>query len=143
MSFIRVLVVDDSARWQLAILKRIETESDLKIVAQAGDGSQAVQKAAALQPDIVVMDLALPLMSGLEATRRIRSTSPNSKVLFLSQHGSQDFIDAAYNAGACGYILKSDAASDLIAGIRAILENKKYLSHSLRGARGPLRLDTP
>lgn len=143
MSFIRVLTVDDSPPWQLYILKSLETESDLKIVAQVGDGLEAVQEAAKLCPDIIVMDLGLPCINGLEATRRIRSVSPNSKVLFLSEHRSQGFIDAAFEAGASGYVLKSDAASDLVAGIRAIVEKKEYVSRSLRRDRGSNPSDIP
>lgn len=75
MSFIRVLAVDDSERWQLYILKSFKTESDLKIVAQVGDGLEAVQKAAELCPDIIVMELSLSSINGLETTRRIRSVS--------------------------------------------------------------------
>lgn len=143
MSFIRVLAVDDSVRWQIYILKSFRTESDLKIVAQVGDGLQAVQKAAELCPDIIVMDLSLPSINGLEATRRIRGVSAHSKVLFFSEHSSKDLIAAAFEAGAHGYVLKSDAAFDLVTGVRAILKNEEYLSRSLRGGEGPLRSDVP
>lgn len=143
MSFIRVLAVDDSERWQLYILKSFKTESDLKIVAQVGDGLEAVQKAAELCPDIIVMELSLSSINGLETTRRIRSVSANSKVLFFSEHRSKDLVAAAFEAGAHGYVLKSDAASDLVPSIRAILKNEEYLSRSLRGDGGPFHSDVP
>lgn len=132
---IRVLVVDDSQRWQVYILKRFETESDLKIVSVASEGWEAVQKAADLKPDVILMDLNLPGINGLEATRRIHAISPDSRVLFLSEQGSHEFVVAAFEAGAFAYILKSDAASDLMPGIRAILESREYVSRSLRRRR--------
>ena len=129
---IRVLVVDDSQCWQVYILKRFETESDLKIVAVASEGLEAVQKASDLKPDVILMDLGLPGINGLEAARRIRAISPDSRVLFLSEHDSHEFVVAAFEAGACAYILKSDAATDLMPGIRALLESREYVSRSLR-----------
>jgi DNA-binding NarL/FixJ family response regulator len=132
MAPIRILVVDDSPDWQRFLLARFASNGDLKIIAVANDGQEAVQKAAELQADLILMDLNLPVMNGFDATRRIREVSPNSKVLFLSQNASRDLVSAAFEAGACGYIVKSDSGADLVPGIKAVIENKQFVSRSLR-----------
>lgn len=140
---LQVLTVDDSPCWRMYILKTLAAESDLKIVGHAVDGFEAVQKASELRPDVVVMDLSLPGINGLDATRRIRMVSPDSKVLFFSGHAARDLVAAAFEAGGSGYILKSDAAFDLVPGIRAIWENRQYVSRSLGGDGRPSYLDRP
>jgi len=87
------------------------------------------------------MDLSLPGVNGLDATRRIRTVSPNSKVLFFSEHAAWDLVVAAFEAGGSAYVLKSDATFDLVPGIRAILENRQYISRSLD--RGPSYFHRP
>ena len=132
MAPIRILVVDDSPDWQRFLLARFASNCDLKIIAVANDGLEAVQKAAELQPDLLLMDLNLPVMNGFDATRRIREVSPNCKVLFLTQNASRDLVSAAFEAGACGYIVKSDSGADLVPGIKAVFENQQFVSRSLR-----------
>jgi len=132
MAPIRILVVDDSPDWQRFLLARLESHCDLKIVAVANDGLEAVQRAAELQPDLTLMDLNLPVMNGFDATRRIREVSPDSRVVFLTQNASRDLVSAAFEAGACGYIVKSDLGADLIPGIKTVFENKQFVSRSLR-----------
>lgn len=132
MAPIRILVVDDSPDWQRFLLARLASNCDLKIIAVANDGLEAVQKAAELQPDLLLMDLNLPVMNGFDATRRVREVSPNCKVLFLTQNASRDLVSAAFEAGACGYIVKSDSGADLVPGIKAVFENQQFVSRSLR-----------
>jgi DNA-binding NarL/FixJ family response regulator len=132
MALIRILVVDDSPDWQRFLLAKFESHCDLKIIAVASDGLEGVQKATELQPDLMLMDLNLPVMNGFDATRRIREVSPNTKVLFLTQNASRDLVSAAFEAGACGYIVKSDSGADLVTGIKAVVENKQFVSRSLR-----------
>lgn len=132
MRAIRILVVDDFPQWQRFLRNVFEPESDLNIVDFASNGLEAVQKSTELQPDVVLMDLSMPVMNGLEATRRIRVASPNSRVLFLSEHCSHELVSAAFEAGASGYVLKSDSSAGLVPGIRRILENERFMSENLR-----------
>jgi two-component system, NarL family, response regulator NreC len=135
MSEIRILAVDDYAPLQRFISEIFQRELDLKIVAMASAGWQAVQIAKELQPEVILMDVSLPDISGIEATQRIREVSPQSRTLFLSEHLGRDIIEAAFAAGGMGYVLKSDALNDLIPGVRAIVHGDRYLSRSLRDGR--------
>lgn len=131
MSVTRILVVDDFVPWQHLVLRLLESEADLQIISGAVDGTEAIQKAEELQPDLILMDLCLPGMDGIKATRQIRKVSPGSKVLFLTDHNEPDIVQAAFDAGASGYVLKSDFSADLIPGVRAVLLGQKFVSRSL------------
>jgi len=131
MSVVRILVVDDFVPWQHLILRLLESETKLQIISTAVDGTEAVQKAEELQPDLILMDLGLPGMNGIEATRQIAIVAPGSKVLFLTHHSEPDMIQAAFDAGASGYVFKSDFNADLIPGVRAALLGQKFVSRSL------------
>ena len=131
MSVIHVLVVDDFVPWHDFVLHFFDSESDLQISSVAVDGLDAVQKAKELQPDLILMDLSLPGMNGIDATRQILIHSPRSKVLFVSEHRDSELIQAAFEVGACGYVLKSDSSSDLILGIRTVLLGQPFVSRSL------------
>jgi DNA-binding NarL/FixJ family response regulator len=135
MSEIRILAVDDYLPLQRFITQIFEPERDLKIVAMATSGSEAVQIAKALLPDVILMDVSLPDINGIEATQRIRQLSPLSRILFLSEHLGRDIVEAAFAAGGMAYVLKSDSLNDLIPGVRAILRGDRYLSRSLRDGR--------
>jgi len=131
MSVTRILLVDDFVPWQHLVLRLLESETDLQIISTAVDGTEAIQKAEELQPDLILMDLCLPGMDGIEATRQIRIVSPGSKVLFLTDHSEPDIVQAAFDVGASGYVLKSDFSADLIPGVRAVLLGQKFVSRSL------------
>ncbi len=131
MSVTQILLVEDFVPWQHFISMRLESEIDLQVISIAADGLEAVHKAKELQPDLVLMDLSLPGMNGIEATRQIRILSPGARILFLSEHADSNLIQAALDAGACGYILKSDSGADLILGIRAVLLGQQFVSRSL------------
>ena len=131
MSVTRILLVDDFEPWQHLVLWLLESQTDLQIVSTAVDGTEAVQKAGELKPDLILMDLSLPGMNGIEATRQIRIISPGSKVLFLTDHSEPDIVEAAFDAGASGYVLKSDFKVDLIPGVRAVVLGQKFVSRSL------------
>jgi two-component system response regulator NreC len=133
MSAARILLVDDFLPWQSLVFSMFQSEPDLQIVAVACDGLEAVRKARELEPHVVLMDLGLPGRNGFEATRQIRSYSPTSKILFLTEHCEPDLIRAAFDIGASGYVRKSDANADLIRATRALLLGQHFVSRSLRG----------
>jgi len=100
---------------------------ELQIAGEVADGLQAVRKADELQPDLIVLDIGLPSLNGIEAARRIRKSSPDSKILFVSQESSADVVREALGTGARGYILKTDAGRDLVKGVNAVLRCEQYV----------------
>jgi len=134
-----ILIVDDFAPWRRAVQRMFESETDFKIIGAAPDGLDAVQKAAELHPDIILMDISLPGLNGFEATRQIRKASPASRILFLSEKRSPDFINVAFQVGGSGYVLKSDCPEDLLPGLRAILRGEQFMSRSLIDSRDGLQ----
>ena len=132
MSVTQILLVDDFVPWQLLLREMLASEADFKIIGTASDGLEAVHKATEAQPDLVLMDISLPKLNGFEAAQHIRMLSPSSSILFLSERRGSDFIDAAFQAGGLGYVLKCDVTSDLFAGIRSVLKGQRFVSCSLR-----------
>jgi DNA-binding NarL/FixJ family response regulator len=130
---IRVLVVDDFAPWQRYLSTTLQKEPGLEIIGQASDGLEAVQKAEQLKPDLILMDVGLPTINGIEAVRRIREVSPTSKILFVSENRSRDIAEEALSNGAGGYVVKADAGSELLTAIKAVLEGRRFISASLAG----------
>ena len=126
-----VLLVDDHPRWRCYVVSTLEKHSELQIIGEASDGPEAIEKAKAIQPDLILLDIGLLTLNGIEAARRIREVSPASKILFVSENRSPDIAEEALNTGAGGYVLKSDANSDLLPAIKAILEGKRFISASL------------
>ena len=105
----------------------------LQIVGEASDGLEAVRMAQQLQPSLILLDIGLPVINGIDAARRIRRVSPTSKILFVSENRSRDLADEALRTGACGYIVKSASARDLLPGVQAILEDRSFVSTNLTG----------
>jgi DNA-binding NarL/FixJ family response regulator len=130
-SFVRILVVDDFAPWQLFVHTFLGQDPNLSIIAFASDGLEAVQKASELEPDLILMDIRLPGLSGIEAAFQIQKLAPRSAILFLSQDSDPDVVHAALSSGGRGYILKSMVARDLVAGVEAVLGGKSFLSPGL------------
>lgn len=131
MEKIRVLLADDHTILREGIRILLEAEPDMDIVGEAGDGEEAVKLALELKPDIVLMDIAMPGMNGLEATRRLRAADPDIHVLILSMHEDQDYVVPILEAGASGYVLKRTAASELVSAIRAVYEGNSFLYPSV------------
>ena len=132
-SLVRVLVVDDVELWHTFVHTRLEEEPNLHVIGVATDGLDAVRKAEELRPDLILLDISLPKLNGLEAARKIRKVAPKSTILFLSEESDPDVVRGALSAGGLGYVLKSDAAQDLLAGIESVLLGRRFVSRSLRG----------
>ncbi|MGQ9490927.1 MAG: response regulator, partial [Anaerolineae bacterium] len=124
---IRVLVADDHAILRDGIRSLLERQPDFLVVGEAGNGQEAVDKALALAPDVVLMDLAMPGMDGLEATRRLRQLRPEIKVLILTQHDNQEYIAPALRAGAVGYVLKRSGGREVVNAIRRVFEEGAFV----------------
>ena len=127
MDKIRILVVDDHAILRDGIRALLSLHDDIEIVAEASEGKEAIEKARELVPDVVVMDIAMPGMDGLEATRRIAKKEPAVKVLVLTQHNNREYILAAIKAGAAGYVPKGALGSELISAIRTVHRGDSFL----------------
>ena len=132
-SLVRVLVVDDVELWHTFVHMRLEEEPNLHVIGLATDGLDAVLKAEELRPDLILLDISLPKLNGIEAARKIRKIVPKSTILFLSEESDPDVVRGALSAGGLGYVLKSDAAPDLLAGIESVLLGRRFVSRSLRG----------
>ena len=130
---VRTLLVDDYADWRRFVASTLQNRTKLSIVGEASTGLEAVQKAQRLQPDLILMDIGLPTLNGIEAARKIRLLSPMSKILFVSQTTSSDIAEEAFRAGAAGFVAKSDAGRELVQAVRDVLEGKRFISGSLRG----------
>ena len=128
---IRVLVAEDYPPFRRFLASTIQNRPELQIICEVEDGPEAVQKAEALQPELVLLDIGLPRLNGIEAARRIRKLSPNSKILFVSQESSADIVQAALDTGAGGYVVKADAGRDLVAALDAVLRGQTFVSTSL------------
>ena len=125
---IRVLVVDDHESWRRFALRMIQGLSNSEVVGEASDGLQAIRLAQELQPDLIVLDIGLPQLNGIEAAREIRLLSPKSKVLFMSENRSSEIAKEALRMGGLGYVVKSAAASELLPAVQAVLHCKRFVS---------------
>jgi len=132
----RVLVVDDFEAMRQFICLTLRKNPSLQVVGEACDGLEAVQKTEELQPDLIVLDLGLPKMNGIEVARQIRKLALESKILFFSQESDADVVQEALSTGALGYVLKARAETDLLAAVAAVLENKQFVSSGLHAGRG-------
>lgn len=131
---IRVLLADDHGVLRDGLRRLIETDPGIRVVAAANDGHEAVAKAADTRPEVVVMDISMPGLNGVEATRSIARTSPATRVLILSMHGSADVVRRALAAGARGFVHKESAGEEILAAIRAIAGGARYLGAGIAPA---------
>ncbi len=129
----KILIVDDSDRFRQFLVLSLRRRAEFQLINEASDGLEAVERAEELKPDLILMDIGLPGVNGIEAWRRIQKVSPNSKILFVSLESSADVVREALDLGAKGYILKADAASELLPAVDAVLQGKQYLSRRLPG----------
>jgi DNA-binding NarL/FixJ family response regulator len=134
MSSISILLIDDHALVRRGFRRLLEDDPDLQVVGEAGSGQEGVQAAAKLRPQVVVMDMAMPGMDGLEATRLIVSRLPGTAVLMLSMYGEENYVRNALDAGARGYLLKNALEVDLATAVKAIAGGGTYVSPLVRRA---------
>jgi DNA-binding NarL/FixJ family response regulator len=147
MTPFRILVVDDFVPWRNYLVEKVAQNPTSQIVGVASDGAEAVLKAAELHPDLILIDVSLPDLSGIKAAARIRGLSPESKILFISQDLDFDVALAALDAGGSGYVVKSDAEDELLTAVEAVMSGKRFVSalvasqdfEGVLGPRAPIR----
>jgi DNA-binding NarL/FixJ family response regulator len=132
-SSFRVLIVDDFEPWRQQVCSILQTQPELSVVAEVADGLEAVQKAQELKPDLILLDIGLPNLNGLEAANRIRQVAPGAKIIFLTQNSDRDMVRAALSTGAQGYVLKIDAGSELLPAVAGVLGGDDFVSSGLKG----------
>jgi len=130
---IRVLVVEDFEPFRRFVESILRKQPELQIVCEVSDGLEAVQKAQQLQPDLILLDIGLPNLNGIEAAQRIRKLSPKSKILFVSQETSTNVVEGALASGGSGYVFKTNARNELLTAVNAVLGGKRFVSASLAG----------
>ena len=127
MPRIRVLLADDHAVLRAGLKALLSAQADMDVVGEAGDGLEALREAERLRPDVVLADVGMPGLSGLELTHRLKESLPEARVLILTVHEDQSFLHRALRAGAAGYLVKRAAEEDLLAGIRAVARGEAFL----------------
>ena len=130
---IRILISDDYADWRRLVRLLLQVRPEWQVVAETSDGLEAVRKVEDLKPDLILLDIALPKLNGIEAAGRIRQLTPSSKIVFLSQNNDRDVVRGALSTGALGYVCKIDAEGELLPALDAVLRGEQFVSSSLKG----------
>jgi CheY-like chemotaxis protein len=138
LSTIRVLVVEDFEPFRRFIASTLKGRPDFQIVCEVSDGLEAVQKVEELQPDLIVLDIGLPRLNGIEVARRIRAIGLKSRILFFSENRSPDIAAEALDTGAQGYVVKSCAAGEFLTAVEAVVQGKQFLSSGLGSLGAPI-----
>ena len=136
-AFVRILLADDSEQWRHFILALVKHYPSWQIIAETGDGPDTIDKAIDLQPDVIFLDICLPVINGIEAARKIKRVSPMTKILFLSALTHPAIVQAALNAGGLGFVTKTDALPDLPLAVEAMLAGNKFVSPRLLAPGDP------
>jgi DNA-binding NarL/FixJ family response regulator len=131
LSLIRILLVDDFKALRNKVLSLLQVRPEWQVICEVADGLEAVRKAEELKPDLILLDIGLPKLNGIEAARRIRQLVPDSNIVFLSTDNSPDVVQVAFSTGALGYVHKIGAESDLVPAIDAVLRGEQFASSSL------------
>ena len=134
---VRILVVEDFTPYRQFICSTLAANPDLQVIGEISDGQKAVQEAEKLQPDLILLDIGLETLNGIETARRIRKLAPNSRIIFLTQESDAEVVQEAFNTGAYGYVLKARVKTDLEAAIEAALNGRRYISEGLVGPMRP------
>jgi DNA-binding NarL/FixJ family response regulator len=132
VSPVRILLVDDYEPFRRFVCSILGKRPELQVVGEASDGLEAVHKAEELRPDLIVLDIGLPILNGLEAARRIRKLTPRSKILIVSQESSSDVVEEALNSGALGYVAKTRAGTELLAAVEVVCKGIHFVGSDLR-----------
>lgn len=133
---VRILLADDSPPWHTFVSSVLRSNRDWELVCEVADGAEAIQKAQELKPDLILLDIGLPKINGIDAARQIRQLVPASKILFMSVCDSMDVVEAALKTGADGYVVKADAGSELAKALEAVMQGKRFVSsRARRGSR--------
>jgi DNA-binding NarL/FixJ family response regulator len=130
LASIRILITDDYTDWRRQVRLVLQARPEWQVISEAEDGLEAVGKAQDLKPDIILLDIGLPKLNGIEAARQMRQVSPSSKIIFLSQNNDLDIVRAALGTGALGYVRKIDAQRDLLRAVDAVLRGEQFISSS-------------
>jgi DNA-binding NarL/FixJ family response regulator len=127
---ISVLLVEDNSNFRKSLKSMVELDGDIEVVGEARNGCEAVRLNLSLRPEVIVMDIAMPLLNGLQATRQIMETSPSARILILSAHAEPEYVIQAVKSGASGYLIKQSSTEFLPAAVREVLEGNAYFSAS-------------
>ena len=130
---VRILIVDDFEPWRRLLFFFLQRYPTWQIICEASDGLEAIEKSRELHPDLILLDIGLPKLNGIEAARHIRKIAPCSRILFLSENCCPDVVREALRAGGCGYVVKSDAAHDLMAAMEAVIDDKQFVGSRFSG----------
>ncbi len=133
MVSVRILIVDDCEPWRRMILSLLQEHPHWQVIGEASDGWEAVQKSKELQPHLILLDIGLPGLNGIEAGRQIHEVAPASKILFLSENLCPEVVQEALFIGGQGYVLKSDAGDELVAAVEAIIKDQQFVSARFTG----------
>ncbi len=128
---ISVLLADDHRVVREGLRALLERNNDIRVVGEAADGHEAVKLASTLKPDVVVMDISMPVLNGIEATQQVLEVSPSSKVIILSMYSTSEHIFRSFRAGAQGYLLKESAGADVVNAVRAVRDGRRYLADKI------------
>jgi len=133
MSAVRVLVVDDFESFRRLVCTVLEEEQSVQVVGEASDGLEALQKIEKMQPDVILLDIALPKLNGIETARQIRKIAPECKIIFLTLERNPEVVRAALASGGLGYVVKVDIATELMAAVRTVIHGERFVSSCLSG----------
>ena len=130
---VRILVVDDHEPFRRFVSSTLSEQTNLKVIGEGRDGLEAVHQAEALQPDLILLDIGLPGLNGIEAARRIGKLAPNARIIFLTQESSADVVREAFRLGAWGYVTKVQAGQELLIAVESVMQSKQFRSSGLDG----------
>ena len=129
----RILVVDDHEPFRRFVASTLQDRQNLNVIGEAGDGLEAVQRAQALQPDLILLDIGLPGLNGLDAARQISKVAPSARIIFLTQESASDVVGEALDLGAWGYVAKVQAGRELLDAVDKVMRGQRFVSSSLHG----------